>query len=140
PLRGDPPGSQEPLRARRPGAPGRDGRWQVIDTPRPAPEDVALWDERRVRDWQDYQLSGMPQLLSSMHLCHALLALANSGMLARLSRHSSAEELLEGLDREVGSGFLRYLTVCGVLAEHRGTYRLTRRGELLTGAVSLARL
>lgn len=106
------------------------------------PEEVELWEPRRIRDWQDYHLSGMPQMLSSMNLCHALLALSSSGMLAQLrdSRPATAETLLEGLDRETGTGFLRYLTVCGVLEQHGGVHRLTRRGELLTGDVALARL
>jgi SAM-dependent methyltransferase len=115
----------------------------VIDTRRAEPEDVQLWDEDRIRAWQDYHLSGMPQLLSSMNLCHALLALNNSGILDRLRAGAgavAAAELLEGLDPEVGAGFLRYLVTCGVLEEHGGRHRLTRRGELLTGDVALARL
>jgi SAM-dependent methyltransferase len=114
----------------------------VIETQRSEPESVELWDEQRIRDWQDYHLSGMPQLLSSMNLCHALLALTNSGMLARLREAGpvAAEALLHGVDPAVGTGLLRYLEVCGVLAEHQGVYRLTRRGELLVGPVALARL
>src|SRR5262249_25408323 len=79
--------------------------------------------------------------LSSMNLCHALLALTNCGMLARLREAgpSSAETLLDGLDPAAGAGLLRYLTVCGVLEAHRDVYRLTRRGELLVGPVALAR-
>lgn len=114
----------------------------MIETPRTEPESVELWDEQRIRDWQEYHLSGMPQLLSSMNLCHALLALTNSGILARLREAGSgtAETLLDGLDHEVGSGLLRYLTIRGVLATHQGVHRLTRRGELLVGPVALARL
>ena len=105
-------------------------------------EHVELWDAERIRAWQDYHLSGMGELLSSVNLCHALLALANSGMLGRLREvgPSTAGGLLDGLDPRLGPDFLRYLTVCGVLEEHSGTYRLTRRGELLTGDVPLARL
>jgi SAM-dependent methyltransferase len=107
-----------------------------------APEDVELWDEQQALAWQHYHLSGMPDLLSAANLCHALLALANSGLLERLREPGplTQDRLLDGLDERVASGFLRYLTVRGVLEHWQGGFRLTRRGELLTGDVSLARL
>ena len=114
----------------------------MIDTQRTAPEEIELWDDARVGAWQDYHLSGMPELLSAANLCHVLLALAGSGLLARLRdpEPATAGRLLDGFDAEVGAGLLRYLTVRGVLVEHGGRFRLTRRGELLTTDVALARL
>ena len=108
----------------------------------PAPELVELWDGSRIRAWQDYHLSGMSELIGSLNLCHALLALANSGLLDRLhpERPLPRADLLAGMDKEIGAGFLRYLAVRGVLEEHDDTYRLSRRGTLLTSDVALARL
>jgi len=109
---------------------------------RPAPEVAELWDAGRIRAWQDYHLSGMPDLISAFNLCHALHALATTGLLDRLRADEPrpAADLLAGMDPETGGGFLRYLSVAGVLEEHAGTYRLTRRGTLLTGDIGLARL
>ncbi|MEU3625173.1 SAM-dependent methyltransferase [Amycolatopsis coloradensis] len=103
---------------------------------------VDLWDDDRVTAWQDYHLSGMPDLLSSLNLCHALLALANSGLLDRLRSKKSVrtDELLAGMDERVGRGLLRYLEVRGVLTEHAGEHALSHRGALLTSGVALARL
>ena len=114
----------------------------MLDSIRTEPDTVELWDADRIRAWQDYHLSGMSQLISSVNLAHALLALANSGLLDRLRGDTPrpTEELIAGLDPWMASGTLRYLAVCGVLEEHQGTYRLTRRGEMLTGDVPLARL
>jgi SAM-dependent methyltransferase len=106
------------------------------------PEFVELWDADRIRMWQDYHLSGMPDLIGSVHLCHALLAMASSGLVDRLQGEGPVPRarLLEGLDHAVGAGLLRYLTVCGVLEEHSDAYRLTRRGQLLTNGIAMARL
>ncbi|MBL3808361.1 class I SAM-dependent methyltransferase [Streptomyces sp. BRB081] len=103
---------------------------------------LELRDGELAEIWQDFQLSGMPDLLGSLHLCHALHALAKSGLLDRLrSGPSSAESgLLDGVNHRVSSNVLRYLALKGVLEEWRGTYRLTRRGELLTSEIALARL
>jgi SAM-dependent methyltransferase len=105
-------------------------------------EHVELWDDDRIGTWQDYHLSGMPELISSMNLCHALLALANSGLLDRVSATEPrpAEELLAGLDDRMGAGFLRYLVTSGVLDEWQGGYRLSHKGKLLTNDVARARL
>lgn len=101
-----------------------------------------LWDSRRVAEWQDFQLSGMPDLLSAMHLCHALLALSESGILERLRKgiHRIDDGLLDETNRPLAQNFLQYLTLRGVLTEWGGSYALTRRGELLTAEVPLARL
>lgn len=117
----------------------------MLDTstePHHGPEHFDLWNDDRIDAWQNYHLSGMPQLISSMNLCHALLALANSGLLARLrgAQPKTIAELLVGLDEWVGTGFLRYLAVCGVLDEWHDKYRLSAKGRLLTGDVALARL
>jgi SAM-dependent methyltransferase len=106
------------------------------------PESVELWDGDHIRAWQDYHLSGAADLVSAVNLARALLALADSGLLARLSAEQPrpVAELLAGFDEETGTGFLRYLTVCGVLEEHDETYRLSRRGIMLTGDIAQARL
>lgn len=108
----------------------------------PDTEVVDLWDDERIDAWENYHLSGMPDLLSAMNLCHALLALANSGLLDRLrgTGPTKPDELLDGMAEHVGTGFLRYLNVCGVLDEWHGTYRLSNRGRLLTEPVAMARL
>ena len=106
------------------------------------PEFVELWDGDHIRAWQDYHLSGAADLISAVNLAHALLALADSGLLAKLDAEQPrpVAELLAGFDEETGAGFLRYLTVCGILEEHEGTYRISRRGTMLTGDIALARL
>nr|ACN39749.1 SibZ [Streptosporangium sibiricum] len=95
-----------------------------------------------MREWQDFQLSGMPQLISAMHLCQAVHALAETGLLAELRAGLSREHIdsLSGLDPELVRGFLSYLVVRGVVDDLPDGYRLSRRGELLTTDVSLARL
>jgi SAM-dependent methyltransferase len=108
----------------------------------PSPELVELWDADRIRTWQDYHLSGIGEMISAANLCHALHALATCGLLDRLraDRPVPVDDLLTGLDPHLATGFLRYLAVCGVLEEHRGGYRLSGRGRLLTTDVALARL
>jgi SAM-dependent methyltransferase len=107
-----------------------------------APETVELWDGDHIRAWQDYHLSGAADLISAVNLAHALLALADSGLLGRLSAEEPrpVAKLLADFDEETGTGFLRYLAVCGILEEHRDTYRISRRGTMLTGDIALARL
>lgn len=116
----------------------------VVDEARTTdgPETVPLWAGDRIRAWQDYHLSGMPELISAFNLCHALRALATSGLLDHLRDgcpHPAAD-LLAGIDPLIGPGFIRYLTVTGVLEAFDDTLRLTRRGTMLTGDIALARL
>lgn len=112
---------------------------EIVSEP---PALIELWDGERIRAWQGYHLSGASEIISASNLCHALLALATSGLLERLrgGRPQTRTELLTGMNHEIGSGFLRYLTVCGVLEEHDDTYRLSRRGEMLTSDIALARI
>lgn len=106
------------------------------------PQHIEVWDGDQVDAWHAYHTSGMPELISSMHLCMAIFALARSGCLERLNAKEwvSAAEILDGRETDLGHGFLRYLQVCGVLDEWAGEFRLTPRGRLLTGEISLARL
>ncbi|MFI6230601.1 class I SAM-dependent methyltransferase [Micromonospora echinospora] len=103
---------------------------------------VELRTQPQLREWQDFQLSGMPHLISAMHLCQAVHALAETGLLAELRdglRHDDIASL-PGFDPELLRGLLRYLVVRGVVDDLPDGYRLSRRGELLTTDVSLARL
>jgi SAM-dependent methyltransferase len=111
-------------------------------SPIASPELVELWDGDRIREWQEYHLSGMANMISSANLCYSLLALADSGMLRQLRscQSCSQEEMLVGRNADIGAGFLRYLSTCGVLEEYSGAYRLSRRGTMLTSDVALARL
>ncbi|OJF15642.1 SAM-dependent methyltransferase [Couchioplanes caeruleus] len=103
---------------------------------------VELKTQPQLRDWQDFQLSGMPHLISAMHLCQAVHALAETGLLAELRAGLRREDVdaLSGFDIELVRGLLRYLVVRGVVDDLPDGYRLSRRGELLTTEVSLARL
>ncbi len=112
---------------------------QRLTAARQGSESLLLRDEELTQTWQDFQLSSMPDLLSALHLCHAVHALAESGLLQRL-RDGVEEDLLDGLNQRIASNLLRYLVLKGVLEEWQGTFRLTRRGALLTSEISLARL
>ncbi|MEU6083153.1 methyltransferase domain-containing protein [Streptomyces sp. NPDC047108] len=103
---------------------------------------LELRDDELTTTWQDFRLSSMPDLLGALHLCHAVHALATSGLLDRLreGRHSAEDGLLDGTNHRIASNVLRYLALKGVLEEWQGTYRLTRRGTLLTSDIALARL
>jgi SAM-dependent methyltransferase len=107
-----------------------------------APQHVEVWNGDQVDAWHAYHTSGMPDMISSMHLCMAIFAFAESGCLARLrtKEWASATEILGGAQTDLGRGFLTYLRVAGVLDEWQGRFRLTPRGTFLTGEISLARL
>lgn len=105
------------------------------------PELVEVWNAEQVEAWHSYHTSGMPELISSMHLCMAIFAFTKSGCLDRLraKEWASREEILD-TEEPLGRGFLTYLRVSGVIDEWEGRFRLTPRGRLLTSEVSLARL
>ncbi|MEO3977503.1 methyltransferase domain-containing protein [Streptomyces sp. CAU 1734] len=107
-----------------------------------SPEIIELEDTEQRRGWQAFTLSGLPDMISSMHVCHALNALAGTPLLDRIRNgpRAAADGLLEGLDAGIAEGFLRYLVSRGVLERQGGDYLLTRLGEDLTSDVSLARL
>lgn len=106
------------------------------------PQHVEVWQADQVDAWHAYHTSGMPDLISSMHLCMAIFAFARSECLDRLRAREWAtpEEILGGAETDLGRGFLTYLRVCGVLDEWDGRFRLTPRGRMLTSEISLARL
>ncbi|MCM6778286.1 methyltransferase domain-containing protein [Nocardia sp. CDC159] len=106
------------------------------------PEIIELTDERQRREWQAFTLSDLPEMISSMHVCHAVRALADTPLLQRLRSgpRRPADGLLDGLDPGIGPGFLSYLVHRGILEIREGEYFLTRLGEFLTTDVSLARL
>lgn len=103
---------------------------------------VELRTQPQLREWQDFQLSGMSQLISAMHLCQTVHALSETGLLAHLRSGLRQADVpgLSGFDPELVSGLLRYLVIRGVVDDRPDGYRLSRRGELLTTDVSLARL
>ncbi len=106
------------------------------------PEVVEFRDGGQLAAWQDFRLSTMPEIISSMHLCHAMFALVDSGILDNLRKGKRLPEsgLLDGTVEGMGKDFLEYLVMRGVLEMREEGYSLTRKGELLTGDVSLARL
>lgn len=106
------------------------------------PEFVEFRDGEQLAAWQDFQLSGMPDMISSMNLCHAIFALVDGGILdnLRAGKRWPAEGLLDGTVEKIGAGLLDYLVLRGVLERRSDGYALTRKGELLTGEVPLARL
>ncbi|MGP4001159.1 methyltransferase domain-containing protein [Streptomyces sp. 8N706] len=105
-------------------------------------EVAQLRDEELIHTWQQFQMSTMPDLISAMHLCHAIHALADTGLLERLrdGRNSAATGLLDGMNERIAANVLRYLVARGLLEEWQGAYTLTYKGELLTSEISLARL
>ncbi|GIJ29227.1 hypothetical protein Vqi01_43890 [Micromonospora qiuiae] len=106
------------------------------------PELVELREGEQLGVWQDFRLSTMPDLISAMSLSHAVSALVNGGVLANLRNGKRLPEdgLLAGLDERVGEGLLAYLAMRDVLERRGDGWHLTRKGELLTGDVPLARL
>ncbi|ASF07405.1 hypothetical protein NBRGN_061_00210 [Nocardia brasiliensis NBRC 14402] len=106
------------------------------------PEIVELDDAPQRREWQAFTLSDLPEMISSMHVCHAVRALADTPLLARLRTgpQRTPQVLLAGIDPEIGPGFLRYLVQRGILETRGAEYFFTRLGEFLTTDVSLARL
>lgn len=102
---------------------------------------LQLHDEDSIKTWQDFQISTMPELISSMNLCHVLYALANSPLLRRLRRGPvGAENLLAGMSHRMGHNLLRYLMIRGILEEWNGCYSLTQKGLMLTSEIAMARL
>lgn len=106
------------------------------------PEAVEFRDGEQLAIWQDFRLSTMPEIISSMHLCHAVFALADSGILDNLrnGKRRPDEGLLEGVVEKIGKDFLEYLVQRGVLDRRTDGFALSRKGELLTSDVALARL
>ncbi|CAM4446412.1 class I SAM-dependent methyltransferase [Nocardia ninae] len=106
------------------------------------PEIIELTDEQQRREWQAFTLSDLPEMISAMHVCHAVRAIADTPLLERLRSgpRNPADGLLAGIDPDMGPGFLRYLVNRGILETRGEEYFLTRLGEFLTTDVSLARL
>lgn len=106
------------------------------------PDLMEVWNDEQIGPWHSYHISGMPELISSMHLCMSIYAFVESGCLERLRARewASPVEILGEGDTDTGRGFLRYLRVCGVLDRREGCYRLSPKGTLLTSEISLARL
>ena len=102
---------------------------------------MEVHDEKLIRTWQDFQMSTMPELISSMNTCYILHALASSPLLERLRQGPSrAEVLLADTNQRLGSNLLHYLMIRGLVEEWDGRYGLTQKGEMLTSEVALARL
>ncbi|WP_328442078.1 methyltransferase domain-containing protein [Streptomyces sp. NBC_00457] len=106
------------------------------------PPIVELQDAEQRREWQKFTLSDLPEMISAMHVCHAVHALSATPLLERLRSgpRQPGNGLLAGLDPDIGTGFLRYLTGRGILETRGEEYFLTQLGECLTTDVSLARL
>lgn len=108
----------------------------------PVPADIEVSEEGNVIAWQDFQRSGMPDMITAVNNCYAILAMFQTGMLAKLrdGRTCSGEDLLRDLNREIGHKFLTYLVVSDLLEKSDGGYTLSGNGRLLTADVPLARL
>lgn len=108
----------------------------------PEPELVELRDGEQRAIWQDFRLSTMPDVISATSLGHAVIALVDSGALSNLrnGKRTPQDGLLAGMDERIGAGLLAYLVMRDVLELRDDGYHLTRKGELLTGDVPLARL
>jgi SAM-dependent methyltransferase len=105
------------------------------------PEVLRLVDSQLRREWEEYQASGLQELIGGMHLCLVLDALERTGVAERLRRGPAhPDQLLQGLDAEIGGNLLRYLELKGAVASEEGRYRLTARGQLLMSPISLAQL
>ncbi|WP_018681036.1 methyltransferase domain-containing protein [Actinokineospora enzanensis] len=106
-----------------------------------SPELIELRDEPQRREWEAFTLSGLPEMITSAHACHAVQALAETPLLDRLrSGPHSPDALLAGMNQDIGTGFLHYLANRGIVEHRDNEYFLTRRGDFLTTDVSLARL
>ncbi|WP_033289329.1 class I SAM-dependent methyltransferase [Amycolatopsis jejuensis] len=106
------------------------------------PPIIELQNPEQRREWQKFTLSDLPEMISALHVCHAVHALATTPLLERM-RHGPRQPgngLLAGLDPAIGRGFLRYLVNRGILEICGADYFLTHFGECLTTEVSLARL
>lgn len=103
-------------------------------------EVVELQDTGLNTLWQQFQLSGAPDLISSMNLCYVLHAFAASPLLDRIRRGQDGPGLVAGLDERLSLGLLRYLVLKGVLSEWKGAFALTAKGDALTSDVALARV
>ncbi|MFD1831285.1 SAM-dependent methyltransferase [Streptomyces desertarenae] len=106
------------------------------------PEIIELQDEKQRRERQVFLLPGLPEMISAMHVCHAVRAIAEAPLPERLRNAPRRPDdgLPAGLDPDIGAGFLRHLVNRGVLETRGDEFFLTRLGEFLTTDVSLARL
>ena len=108
----------------------------------PTEQLVELKDQPQLRAWQEFTVSGAPQMISAMHLCQAIHAVHETGLLDALRPGLRHEEVgaLAGFNPDILRGLLRYLVIRGVLDDTPHGYLLTRWGELLTADATLARL
>jgi SAM-dependent methyltransferase len=106
------------------------------------PNVIEVREEGNVIAWEDFQRSGMPDMIKAVNNCYTILAMFQTGMLAKLrsGQKCSAEDLLDDLDHDIGEKFLKYLTVSDLLETSDGAYTLSNNGNLLTADVPLARL
>lgn len=106
------------------------------------PPVVELQDAEQRREWQKFTLSDLPEMISAMHVCHAVHALSTTPLLERLRNgpRQPGNGLLDGITPDIGAGLLRYLVNRGILQIQGEEYFLTRLGEFLTTDISLARL
>src|SRR5437660_9887384 len=115
---------------------------ETLKANRVAPETVDFTDREPLDAWANYRDSGLSRMITSMHLCMALQAVHETGLLNRLrdgidvTDRRSLERMHAPMVREL----LQYLAVHGVVAEAGGRYTLTPLGRRFADDVALAQL
>lgn len=106
------------------------------------PELVEVFDKDQVIAWKDFQLSTMPQMIATINMCQAIMAMEEAGLAQKLRAYGvcTKDELLDGLNSRIAPDFLRYLVTCGLLETSGESYVLSKMGHLLTADLPLARL
>ena len=113
----------------------------------PANQTVSTEEHRDVdseKEWRRFIDSGLPGVIKNYGFAHALFALVDSGLGARLQRGGgTAAELGGALEPLLVEGLLRYLTIRGVVTRSEATppvYDLSARGRDITSDLSVAQL
>ncbi len=106
------------------------------------PEITNVSDPGAQPAWDRFVGSGLPSLIESYNLVHALFAFVDSGMAARLAseRTTSHDAAIDGFHSRMAEGLLTFLTVRNIVAAVPGGYQLTPRGSALASELAAAQL
>jgi len=110
--------------------------------PRADCEVVEFKDAGPRTKWEEYLTSGMEQHIGSYHLCLALFAALECGIVARLKTKATVREeiLLSGCDEYLGGELMRYLAIRGLVEKINDGYAATDHGLRLFSDISIAQL